>query len=120
MLKLFHFLFILLSVSTFVGKILLLEKNSPLLEQKIVKIAPHAISSLLLLSGILLVIQGHWLEGAYGWLVTKMIALVGYIGLGIIAVHQTGLNRWKAFGGAMACFLFMAAVASTKNPFIFF
>lgn len=119
MIKIFHLTFILLSISSFVGRVYLAEKRPEMLEQKWIKIGPHILNSLLLLSGFALVFQGSWLSAEYGWIVAKLIALVAYVGLGIVAIKSQGDLRWKAFAGAMACFVYIAIVAVTKNAFIF-
>jgi uncharacterized membrane protein SirB2 len=120
MIKIFHLIFILLSISSFVGRVYLAEKNPDMLEQKWIKIGPHVVNSLLLLTGFALVFQGSWLSAEYGWIVAKLIALVAYVGLGIVAIKSQGDLRWKAFAGALACFVYIAAVAVTKSAFIFF
>ncbi|WP_333877085.1 SirB2 family protein [Methylobacter sp.] len=119
MIKSFHMIFILLSISSFVGRVYLAEKRPEMLEQKWIKIGPHIINSLLLITGFTLVFQGSWLSGEYGWIVAKLIALLGYIGLGIVAIKSQGDLRWKAFAGAIACFIYIGIVAVTKNAFFF-
>lgn len=120
MIKFFHLIFILLSISSFVGRVYLAEKRPEMLEQKWIKIGPHIVNSLLLLTGFALVFQGSWLSAEYGWIVAKLIALVAYVGLGIVAIKSQGDLRWKAFAGALACFVYIAVVAVTKSAFIFF
>ncbi len=120
MIKSFHMIFILLSISSFVGRIYLAEKRPEMMELKWIKIGPHIINSLLLLTGFILVFQGSWLSGEYDWIVAKLIALLGYIGLGIVAIKSQGDLRWKAFAGAIACFIYIVAVAVSKNIFLFF
>lgn len=119
MIKIFHLSFILLSIFSFVGRVILSETYPALLKQKLLKIAPHVIDSLLLLSGIALVFQGQWLATEYGWIIAKLFALVGYIGLGVVVMRSRGTTRWLAFVGAMACFVFIGIVAVTKNPLFF-
>lgn len=120
MIKFIHLTFILLSLSSFVGRVYLAEKRPEMMEQKWIKIGPHILNSLLLITGFALVFQGSWLSGEYGWIVAKLIALVAYVGLGIVAIKSQGDLRWKAFAGAIACFVYIAAVAVSKNIFIFF
>jgi len=119
MLKTFHLLFVLLAISSFVGRVILSETQPQMLKQKLFKIAPHAITSLLLLSGIALAIQGSWATTGHGWLAAKLIALVAYIGLGVVTMRSRGSQRWLAFSGAMVCFVYIGMVAVTKNPFFF-
>ena len=120
MIKIFHLTFILLSIFSFVGRVILSETHPAILKQKSLKIAPHVIDTLLLVSGITLVFQGGWLSGEYGWIIAKIVALIGYIGLGVVAMRNRGTVRWIAFVGAMACFVYIGIVAVTKNALFFF
>lgn len=118
MIKLIHIIFILSSFISFTGRIGLSVFKPSLLQNKLVKVAPHVIDTILLLSGITLVIQGNWLEGEFGWIISKFILLLGYIGLGVIAMRFTGPKRWIAFVAAIACFISIFIIAITKNGFI--
>jgi uncharacterized membrane protein SirB2 len=120
MIKFFHLIFVLLSITTFVGRVFLAEKRPEMLGQKWIKIGPHILNSLLLLTGITLVFQGSWLSGEYGWIIAKITALLGYVGLGIVAIKNEGALRWKAFAGSIACFVYIAVVAVSKHAFLFF
>lgn len=119
MIKTIHLTFILLSIFSFVGRVILSETHPSLLKQPFLKIAPHVIDTFLLLSGIVLVFQGQWLSGENTWLLAKILALVGYIALGVITLRTRGKIRWLAFVGAMTCFVYIGIVAVTKNPFFF-
>jgi len=120
MIKILHLTFILLSISSFVGRVYLAEKRPEMLEQKWISIGPHIINTFLLITGFTLVFQGSWLSAEYGWIIAKLIALVAYVGLGMIAIKSQGDLRWKAFAGALACFVYIAIVAVSKHAFIFF
>jgi uncharacterized membrane protein SirB2 len=119
MLKIFHLTFIMLSLFSFVGRVMLSETRPEMLKQKAFKIGPHVIDSLLLVSGIMLVIQGQWLSAEYGWIVAKLIALLAYVGLGVMVMHNRGTARWLAFAGAMICFAYIGMVAVSKNAVFF-
>jgi len=119
MIKIIHLTFILLSIFSFVGRVILSETHPAILKQKAFKIAPHVIDTLLLVSGITLVFQGGWLSTDYGWIIAKMVALLGYIGLGVVVMRNRGTVRWLAFVGAMVCFVYIGIVAVTKNAFFF-
>jgi uncharacterized membrane protein SirB2 len=119
MIKILHLSFILISLSSFVGRLVLSETRPELLKLKILKITPHIIDTLLLLSGITLVIQGAWLSTEYSWIIAKITALIFYIGLGVVTMRTRGTKRWLAFAGAMACFVYIGIVAVTKDPFFF-
>jgi uncharacterized membrane protein SirB2 len=118
MLKSLHMLFIALSLGSFVGRVLLSEFKPEVLQNRLSKIAPHVIDTLLLLSGVTLILTGGWLEGEFGWIISKFLVLLGYIGLGVICMHNRGLKRWLAFAGALACFVYIFVIAITKHGFI--
>ncbi|GAW87076.1 conserved hypothetical protein [Bathymodiolus platifrons methanotrophic gill symbiont] len=111
-------LFILLSVGGFITRIMLAEFKPDILRAKVLKIAPHVIDTILLLSGITLVFQGNWMAGEYGWILTKVVMLIAYIGFGVMAMRSTGLKRWGAFVLALVCFGYIGMVAVTKHGFI--
>jgi uncharacterized membrane protein SirB2 len=92
--------------------------QSTLLNIKLVKIAPHIIDTLLLLTGLGLVIQGAWLAGDFRWIIMKFIVLSLYIGLGIVAMRGQGLTRGLALIAALSCYGYIIAIAVTKQSFL--
>jgi len=82
-----------------------------------VRIVPHVVDTLLLLSALWLVWQiGP--EVPNGWLVAKVVGLVAYIVLGIIALKRgrTRGIRVAALIGAVIVFGYIVSVAITKSP----
>jgi len=120
MLKHIHLLFVAILVVAFIGRVLLAEFKPELLAQKWLKITPHVLASLVLLTGFVLVFQGNWLAGDYGWIIAKLLILSVYIGLGVVAIRQQGQKRWLAFAGALFCLFYIAKVAVAKQAFFFF
>ena len=120
MLKHLHLLLVVMVFISFTGRILLAELSPERLRQKWLKVTPHLIDTLLLLSGIALIFQGDWLSRDYGWIVAKLILLTVYIGLGMVAMRKTGLNRRLASIVAIVCLLIIAKIASGKQFFWFF
>lgn len=120
MLKHIHLLFVAILVISFVGRVLLAEFKPELLAQKWVKISPHVVASILLLTGFALVFQGDWLAADYGWIVAKLLVLFVYIGLGVVTIRQQGHKRWLGFAGALMCLFYIAKVAVTKQALFFF
>lgn len=116
-LKHLHLTFVALSIIFFVLRGIWLFMNSSLLGKKWLKILPHIISTLLLVSGIVLAVHLGMSPGSQPWLMAKMIALIIYIGLGVAAfkVAIPGLQKtfWVA---ALIVFAYMVSVALTKNP----
>ena len=96
-------------------------RASPMLQQKWVRIAPHIIDTLLLASAIGLAVWSHQYPGQQPWLTVKVVALLGYIVLGSIALKRgrTKGQRQAALVAALALFLYIGMVAVTKRPFPF-
>jgi uncharacterized membrane protein SirB2 len=114
MLKSLHFLFIVLSFGSFIGRVALAEFKPDLLEHQLSKIGPHIINALLILSGVILVFDGNWLAGQYGWIIGKIIVLLVYVALGVVCMHSQGQKRWLTFAGAVACFVTIFIIAIAK------
>jgi uncharacterized membrane protein SirB2 len=119
MIKIFHLTFVLISIFSFTGRVILSEIQPEILKRKALKIAPHVIDTLLLISGLILAIQGQWFSGEHSWIIGKLFGLVAYIGLGVAAMRNRGAVRWLAFAGAIACFAYIGIVAVTKDVLFF-
>ena len=92
--------------------------TSPLLRAPLTRRLPHIIDSCLLASALVLA----WMSGQYpfvqGWLTAKVMGLVAYIGLGIVALkpdRPRGL-RLAAVLAALVVFSYIVSVALSKNP----
>lgn len=118
MIKLIHLTFILTSIVSFSGRFALSFFKPEMLQNKIIKIAPHVIDTVLLISGVALVLQGGWLEGEFGWIVSKLTLLAGYIIFGVVAMRaEVKGKRWLAFIAALLCYVGIFIIAITKNGF---
>jgi uncharacterized membrane protein SirB2 len=96
-------------------------RDSPLLQKRVVKIVPHIVDTLLLLSAIGLVgIVGFGPNSA--WLSAKIVGLIVYIVLGAFALKRGRTKGARAVFGVLAIivFAFIASVARTHNPLGFF
>jgi len=113
-----HLLFVVLTISSFVVRILLAEFKPAILQGKLFKIAPHVIDTVLLLSGVGLAVSGGWFSGDFAWIINKVVLLVAYVALGVVAMRSTGMKRWIAFVGAVAAFAVIGMVAVTKQGLI--
>jgi uncharacterized membrane protein SirB2 len=97
-------------------------RASPLLQARWVRIAPHVIDTLLLASAIGLAVWSRQYPGRQPWLSAKLLALLGYIVLGSLALKRgrTKEQRQAAFAAALALFAYIVMVAVTKRPFPFY
>lgn len=112
--KMLHLLFVVLSLGSFLGRVALSQYRPEMLQLKWVNIAPHVINGLLLLTGFSLAFS---YVGDHGWIAAKLVALLGYVGLGVMTLKRTDVTRWYAFGGALLFFAYIAKVAVTKSIF---
>lgn len=119
MLKFLHLLLVGLVFISFISRIILAETNPARLHTKWLKIIPHVVDTLLLLSGFGLVIQGQWLAGDYHWLLTKLLILFIYILLGVAAMRIQKW-RWLTTIAAIACLFLIVKIAVSKKIFGFF
>ena len=119
-LKHLHMTFAVLSGALFLVRGLWMLAESTRLEQRWVKVAPHAIDTLLLASAIGLAVWSSQYPGQSPWLTAKLLALVAYIGLGTVALRRgrTRQVRALAFVAALACYTYILAVAVTRNPLL--
>ncbi|MEQ1635101.1 MAG: SirB2 family protein [Methylococcales bacterium] len=118
MLKTLHLTLIFFSLAGFVGRVLLSEFKPEALQNKLSKIAPHVLDTLLIISGVALIVMGGWLDRDFGWIISKFFMLLAYIALGVLCMHNRGPKRWLAFAGALGCFVYIFVIAITKNGFI--
>lgn len=119
MLKHIHLLFVALVTIGFLGRVALAQYRPEMLQQKWIKLSPHILAGLLLLTGIGLVFQGNWLANSYGWIVAKLILMFVFIGLGLMTMREQGQKRWIAFGAALFCLFYIVKVAFAKQVFFF-
>jgi uncharacterized membrane protein SirB2 len=88
------------------------------LRRRWVRIVPHVIDTVLLVSAIALAVMLDNFSATGGWLTAKVVALVAYIVLGTIALKRgrTLHVRVVAFVAALATFAYIVSVALTKSP----
>lgn len=88
------------------------------LRQRWVRIVPHVVDTVLLVSGIVLAALIGASPGGHAWLGAKIAGLVVYIVLGSVALKygKTPGVRSAAFFAALATFAWIVSVAVTKSP----
>lgn len=92
--------------------------DSGMLQRRWVRIAPHVIDTVLLLSALYLaIVVWGWPATPHGWITAKVAALVVYIGLGTVALKRgrTKAVRTAALVGALVVFGYLVAVALSKQ-----
>ncbi|GGB61036.1 SirB2 family protein [Shewanella inventionis] len=112
-----HMLLVALSVTFFVVRFVLHLRQSPIMEKKFVKVAPHVIDTFLLLSGFTLCFMIKQYPFVDPWMTEKIICVVAYIALGIMALksNRNKLFKFFAFIGAIGWVVLAAKLAHFKQ-----
>ncbi len=102
-----------LSITFFLVRGLWMFTANDLLQHRLVKVSPHIIDTILLLSAIVLTILIRQYPFLNGWLTAKVFALIAYIVLGTIALKRgrTLTTRAIAFAAAILSFGYIVSVA---------
>ena len=119
--KFIHVASVILSYSLFALRGVWMMQGAAALEQRWVKILPHVVDTVLLISAIALAVLIRQDPLSDAWLRAKVAGLLLYIGLGMIALKRgkTRQTRIAAWIAAQAVFLYIVLVALTKNPVLF-
>ena len=119
-LKLIHVSSVILSYSLFMTRGIWMMRGSARLQQRWVKIMPHIVDTVLLASAIALAILIKQYPLADAWLTAKVMGLLVYIGLGMVALRfgKTRITKISAWVMAQIVFFYIVMVALTKSPAI--
>lgn len=106
-----------LSIAGFVARGALMLAGSPLLQRRFVRVAPHVVDTLLLASALWLAWFLGQMPFVHGWITAKVLALVAYIVLGMVALRRgrTQASRATAFAAALATAGYIVWVALTRD-----
>lgn len=117
-LKITHVSCVAVSYALFVVRGVWMMRGSAQLQQRWVKIVPHVVDTILLASAIAMVVMIRQYPLVAPWLTAKVIGLVIYIALGMVALKhgKTKSARITAWMAAQAVFAYIIAVALTRNP----
>lgn len=119
LLKHIHVTTVVITIALFSLRGYWMLRQSPRLHQPWVKILPHLVDTLLLITGLGLA----WMIRQYPfespWLTAKLLGLILYIGLGTLALKR---GRTRTIRGwslilALVTFGYIVSVALTKTPY---
>lgn len=117
-----HITFAALSGGFFLLRGIWMLLDSQMLQKRWVKIVPHVVDTLLLVSALVMVFWSAQYPFVQSWLTAKVVALVLYIVLGTIALKRgkTKAVRTVALVAALATFAYILKVAVTRQVLIGF
>ncbi|MGK3141081.1 SirB2 family protein [Pantoea sp. C2G6] len=121
LIKNLHLLTVIITVTLFLLRFYWQRRGSAMLTRRWVRILPHINDTLLLLTGVLLVMITHFYpftpQGS--WLTEKLLGVIIYIALGFVALSRrprTDRTRWIAFLVALIALVTIITLALTKMP----
>jgi uncharacterized membrane protein SirB2 len=120
LLKAVHVAAVTISYALFFLRGVCMIADSPLLTQRWLRIAPHVNDTVLLVAGIWTAILIRQYPGTHAWLSAKLVALVIYILLGMLALKpgRGRTHRIAAWCAAQGVFAYIVAVALTRDPLL--
>lgn len=120
-LKIIHVTCAFLAIGGFVLRSYWMLLDSPLMQAPLTKRLPHINDSVLLITAII-VAYGYALNPfEHPWLLAKIIALLFYIGFGLVA-FRFGKNKTQKVVASFLAFVSFAYIVQTaisKNPWVF-
>jgi uncharacterized membrane protein SirB2 len=117
-LKALHVGCVIASISGFALRGALMLLDSPLLQARFARIAPHVVDTLLLASALWLAALIGQYPFVQGWLTAKVLGLIAYIVLGSVALKRARSKpvRAAAFALALLAAAYIVSVALTRDP----
>lgn len=121
MVKHLHLTVIGLSVILFLLRFVLMSLQSPMLQKKWLKILPHIVDTLLIVSAITLTILIQQYPFVDAWVTEKLLGLIMYVFMVTLALKKTNTQfvRFVGLIGAVSWIAFAGMVAVSKQALIF-
>jgi len=118
MIKNIHMLTAAISLTLFVVRGLGHFRNARFMQLRWLRIMPHINDTILLFSAVLLALSIGQYPFTAAWLTAKLLALVVYILLGMVALKwaRTLPVQMAAWLAALVVFAYIISVAITKQP----
>ncbi|MFT6952825.1 MAG: putative membrane protein SirB2 [Paraglaciecola sp.] len=116
-----HLMAIALSVLIFLLRFFWTMRGSQMLHNKWVKVLPHIVDTLLLLSAATLCVLLSQYPFVTPWVTEKVLGLLMYLFMVTLALRiaKTGLMRTVGLVGALSWLAFTWLVAISKQPVLF-
>ena len=118
LIKIIHISSVITSFLFFFIRGIWLINDSPTLRMRWVRILPHVVDTILLTSAVALAYKIQQYPISDPWLTAKVMGLLVYIGLGMVAIRfgKTRTIRIRAWIAAQCVFAYIVGVALTKSP----
>lgn len=112
-----HVACVIISGVGFLVRGLLMLSDSPLLQQRWLKIVPHVNDTILLAAAVTLTVMIRQYPFVDSWVTAKVLGLIGYIILGSMALRPGRSKAWRSASWLLALlvFAYIVSVGLTHN-----
>jgi uncharacterized membrane protein SirB2 len=116
--KYVHVVSVILSLTGFFLRGVLMMRDSPLLGARWVKVLPHVNDTLLLVAALSLAAMSGQYPFVVGWVTAKVLGVIAYIILGTLALRDASTRQMRivCWLASMAVFGWIVSVALTRQP----
>ena len=119
--KYVHVISVVLSVSGFFLRGLLMMRDSPLLGARWIRLLPHINDTVLLVAALTLAAMSGQYPFVADWVTAKVFGIFAYIILGALALREASTRRRRiaCWFASLAVFGWIVSVALTRQPWGF-
>lgn len=116
--KYVHVISVVLSLTGFFLRGILMMRDSPLLAARWIRVVPHINDTVLLLAALSLAAMSGQNPFVVGWVTAKVLGVIAYIILGALALRDAGTRRMRiaCWLASLAVFGWIVSVALTRQP----
>jgi uncharacterized membrane protein SirB2 len=116
--KYVHVTTVVLSLTGFFLRGVLMMRESPLLGARWIKVLPHINDTILLVAALSLAAMSGQYPFVVGWVTAKVLGVIAYIILGALALRDASTRKMRiaCWLASMAVFGWIVSVALTRHP----
>jgi uncharacterized membrane protein SirB2 len=116
--KYVHVISVVLSLTGFFLRGILMMRDSPLLGAHWIRVVPHINDTVLLVAALSLAAMSGQYPFVAGWVTAKVLGVIAYIILGALALRDAGTRRMRivCWVASLAVFGWIVSVALTHQP----
>lgn len=118
LIKYVHLASVVLSLTGFVLRGILMIRASPLMNARWIKVLPHINDTVLLVAALSLAVMSDQYPFVENWVTAKVLGVIAYIILGALALRDANTLQMRVvcWLAAMAVFGWIVSVALTRQP----
>jgi uncharacterized membrane protein SirB2 len=115
--KYVHVISVVLSLTGFFLRGILMMRDSPLLGARWIRVVPHINDTVLLVAALSLAAMSGQYPFVVGWVTAKVLGVIAYIILGALALREASTRRMRiiCWIASLAVFGWIVSVALTRQ-----